>query len=118
MDLQRVADVERAVTRHGERFLLRVFTTGEAAYCRARRKMSESLTARFAAKEAFRKAVGAPAGLRWRDIEVVRHDGPPRLELHGEARVLAARLGVRGIHLSLSHSADYAIATVLLEGDE
>lgn len=118
VDLQRVADVERAVARHGERFLARVFTAGEVAYCAARRRAPESLTARFAAKEAFRKAVGAPPGIRWRDIEVVREDGPPRLVLHGQARLVAQRLGVRAVHLSLSHSADYAVATVHLEGDE
>jgi holo-[acyl-carrier protein] synthase len=117
VDLQRIGDVERALQRHGERFLARVFTAGEVAYCRSRARMAESLAARFAAKEAFRKAVGAPPGIRWRDIEVVREDGPPRLVLHGRARAVADRMKVRGVHLSLSHSGEYAIATVLLEGE-
>lgn len=115
VDLQRIPDLERAVRRYGERFLTRIYTPAEVAYCQARARSGESLTARYAAKEAFRKAVGAPPGIRWRDVEVLRDEGAPRLVLHGAARAAAERLGVRGVHLSLSHSGEYAIATVLLE---
>jgi holo-[acyl-carrier protein] synthase len=118
VDLQRIADLERAVSRHGERFLGRVFTAEEVAYCWSRARSHQSLAVRFAAKEAFRKAVGAAPGIRWRDIEVSRAEGAPTLCLHGAARGVAEALGVHRIHLSLSHSGDYAIATVVLEGGE
>lgn len=117
VDLERVAAIERAIERHGRRFLDRIYTPAEAAYCTSRARGGQSFTARFAAKEAFRKALGAPPGIRWRDIEVVRApSGAPSLCLHGEAAVSAARRGVTHLHLSLSHSGEFAIAMVTLEG--
>lgn len=75
----------------------------------------ESLAARFAAKEALAKALGAPGGMAWHDAEVIRlASGQPRLELRGTVRARAEALGVRGSHLSLSHDGGVAIAFVVL----
>lgn len=76
-----------------------------------------SQAARFAAKEALAKALGAPAGLGWHDAEVVTDDdGRPRLVLDGTVRAVADRLGVTAVHLSLSHDGGFAVAQVVLEG--
>lgn len=89
----------------------RVFTAGEAI------KPPASLAARFAAKEALAKALGAPAGLLWRDAEVITDDsGRPWLEITGSVAARAAQLGVQSLHLSLSHDAGIASAVVVLEG--
>lgn len=89
----------------------RLFTPAE------RSRPSASLAARFAAKEALAKALGAPAGLHWQDAEVVSAaDGRPRLELRGTVAREADRLGVTSTHVSLSHDAGIASAVVILEG--
>lgn len=89
----------------------RLFTAEEA------RLPIASLAARFAAKEAIAKALGAPTGLGWHDAEVVREEsGRPRFEIRGTVRVAADALGVRTVHLSLSHDAGIASAIVVLEG--
>lgn len=84
----------------------------------AERSMSfESLAARFAAKEALAKALGAPVGLRWGDVHVVRDpDGRPRLDVSGSVQARADTLGVHSLHLSLSHDAGIASAVVIAEG--
>jgi len=95
-----------------------VFTAAERAYCESRRRPEEHFAARFAAKEALFKALGAgPAdGVRWRDVEVrCGPAGAPRLVLRGGARRLALRRGVRRAFLSLAHTADRAVASVVLE---
>jgi holo-[acyl-carrier protein] synthase len=99
--------------RTGARFRARVFTAEEASYCGRRRNGHESFAARFAAKEAMMKALGRAVG--WREIEVARTDGPPTVRLHGRAREHAEALGIRRISLSLSHTADMAIAYVVAE---
>jgi holo-[acyl-carrier protein] synthase len=89
----------------------RVFTDAEAA------KPPSSLAARFAAKEALAKALGAPAGMHWRDAEVTTDDdGRPWLEITGTVAARASQLGVQSMHLSLSHDAGIASAVVVLEG--
>ena len=100
--------------RTGERFQARVFTSGEIAYCSKRRNRYESFAARFAAKEAMMKALGNSFG--WREIEVVRGEGAPTIRLQGRAQARAAALGIQHIHLSLSHTAELAIAYVVAEG--
>ena len=76
-----------------------------------------SLAARFAAKEAIAKALGAPAGLGWHDAEVIREEtGRPRFEIRGTVLVAADALGVRSVHVSLSHDGGLATAYVVLEG--
>jgi len=99
--------------RTGERFRARVFTPDEIAYCSRRRNAHESYAARFAAKEAMMKALGR--AFAWREIEVARASGPPTILLHGRASERAAALGIRRIHLSLSHTATMAIASVIAE---
>jgi len=89
----------------------RLFTPDEAS------RPPASLAARFAAKEALAKALGAPTGLAWHDAEVVSEDtGRPRFELRGTVRQRAEELGVTSVHLSLSHDAGIASAMVVLEG--
>jgi holo-[acyl-carrier protein] synthase len=89
----------------------RLFTDAEAA------KPPSSLAARFAAKEALAKALGAPAGMHWRDAEVTTDDdGRPWLEITGTVAARASQLGVQSMHLSLSHDAGIASAVVVLEG--
>jgi holo-[acyl-carrier protein] synthase len=113
-----IIDVERIQAaldhpRTGDRFRVRVFTDGEIAYCTRRRHAAESFAARFAAKEAMMKALGRAYG--WREIEVVRGTGAPTLQLHGRAQERGVALGLRHIHVSLSHTATLAIAYVVAE---
>lgn len=108
-----VVDVARfaATLARTPRLVPRLFTDAE------QRLPSASLAARFAAKEALAKALGAPVGLSWRDAEVHRGpDGRPRLALAGTVAARAGELGVRSTHLSLSHDAGIASAVVLVEG--
>ena len=95
-----------------------VFTAAEIAYCESRAAKMESYAARFAAKEAAMKALGTGwnYGIRWRDIEVTRRPGSrPAVVFHGKAAEFAAKLGAKNAALSLSHTADQAIAQVILE---
>ncbi|MFW2512987.1 holo-ACP synthase [Demequina sp. SO4-13] len=93
-------------------FLERVFTPAE------RELGKHSLAARWAAKEALAKALGAPAGLSWQDAEVHRgDDGRPTLEVRGTVALRASELGIDRFHLSLSHDAGIASAVVVAEGD-
>ena len=114
-DLPRVADI---VERYGDRFLRRVFTDGEIAYCTKRRNPVPHLAARFAVKEAVMKALGTgqSRGVLWKDIEVVRPGGPPRLKLHGGAARRAAEMGVKESLVTITHSESLAFAQVLLLG--
>ena len=98
----------------GQRFLERVYTPGERDACAKRADPAAAYAARFAAKEALIKALGAPEGLRWRDMEVVRHRGAPTFQLSGQARVEVLRRGA-AVHLSLSHDAGVAAAAVVLD---
>ena len=113
VDLIEIPRVGQVLERFGQRFLDRVFTPGEIAYCRGR---PPNLAARFAAKEATMKALGTGVrGVGWKDIEVVRHEsGAPSIKLHGRAERRAQRLGVQEVALSLSHSREYAVAFVVV----
>jgi holo-[acyl-carrier protein] synthase len=114
-DIPRIAEV---LERYGDRFLHRLFTAGEIAYCTRRRNPAPHLAARFAAKEAGMKALGTghSRGVLWKDLEVVRVSGPPQLRLHGGAAARAERMGVRSSLLTLTHSDALAMAQVLLLG--
>lgn len=117
-DLAEIDRVERSVERFGDRFLERVFTSGERAYCQAKKNAAESLAARFAAKEAGAKALGTgiSRGVGWQDFEVRRAPGQrPELHLSGRAQELAAALGVAKISLSLTHTRGMAMAVVIME---
>src|SRR6478752_6186481 len=103
---------------HISSWLKRVFSEGEMRYCDSKANRVERYAARFAAKEAGMKALGTGwnHGVRWRDIEVVRMPGGrPTITFHGKAAEFAARLGTVHIALSLSHTAEQAIAQVILE---
>lgn len=114
-DIPRLANVYR---QHGDRFLRRVFTDGEIAYCMRRRDPAPHLAGRFAAKEAAMKALGTghSNGVLWKDIEVVRAGGPPQLQLRGGAARRAAAMNVRKSLLTITHSETIAMAQVLLLG--
>ena len=117
VDIVEIQRVREVVERWGERFLRRIYTSGELAYCRGR---APQLAARFAAKEAMMKALGTGRrGVDWRDIEVVRsRSGRPFIQLQGRASKVAERLAISQVALSLSHSRDYAVASVLAETRE
>ena len=120
VDIAEVGRIRAAMERFGERFLKRVFTPEEARYCLGKTNTAERLAARFAAKEAGMKAIGTGLrfGITWHDLEVVRLPGQrPILKFSGKAAEFATRLGCKRTHLSLSHTADQAIAHVILEGD-
>ena len=118
IDLVSISRFNKFAARRGERGLERLFTPGELQYCLGHANPGPSLAARFAAKEAFYKALGTgmgPAG-GWLDVEVVRlSSGRPRLMLHGRAATAAQEMQVRTIHLSLTHTTQTAGAFVLLE---
>jgi len=119
VDITEVPRIQQALDRHGDRFLRRVFTPEEIRYCTGKPNTAERLAARFAAKEAGMKAIGTGlrGGVTWKDVEVVRMPGQrPQLRYHGRAAQIAAALGCRRAHLSLSHTAEQAIAHVILEG--
>jgi holo-[acyl-carrier protein] synthase len=118
IDIAEVPRIREVIERHGQRFLQRVFTEGEIQYCESKANRVERYAARFAAKEAGMKALGTGwnHGVRWRDIEVARKPGGrPTLLLHGRAAEFAAKLGATNIALSLTHTADQAMAQVILE---
>ena len=117
-DLIEIERIERSVARFGERFLERVFTPGEIAYCHAKRGSAESFAARFAAKEAGAKALGTgiSRGVSWKEFEVKRKPGQrPELHLSGRAAEIARELGVNRMSLSLTHSREMSMAVVVAE---
>ncbi|MFE8599632.1 holo-ACP synthase [Archangium violaceum] len=107
--IQRILDGPRA-----ERFLERVYTKAERALCGARADAASAYAARFAAKEALVKALGAPPGLTWQDMEVVREGGPPRFRLSGVALAEMEKLRAEAL-LAITHDAGVAAATVILQ---
>ena len=118
IDIAEVPRIRHALERFGERFLQRIFTAGEIRYCDSKANRVERYAARFAAKEAAMKALGTGwnHGVRWRDCEVARMPGGrPTMTFHGKAAEFAERLGVKHAALSLSHTAEQAIAQVILE---
>jgi holo-[acyl-carrier protein] synthase len=118
IDLVEIGRIQRSVDRHGQRFLNHVYTAAEQAYCLRKRKAAESFAARFAAKEAGAKALGTGIshGVNWLEIEVAREPGGrPTLLFHGRAAEFAARLGVARAALSITHTAEQAMASVVLE---
>src|SRR5258706_4065904 len=118
IDVEEVERVKGAMERQGERFLRRIFTEREQAYCEQFKDKYERYAGRFAVKEAAMKALGTgwSRGVRWVDIEVVRLRGMrPTLELRGEARKIADKLGVRNIAISMTHTPTQAMAQVIFE---
>jgi holo-[acyl-carrier protein] synthase len=118
IDVVDIARIQHSMDRFGGRFLNRVFLEAEQAYCNRKRNAAESFAARFAAKEAAAKALGTGIsyGVNWLEIEVVREPrGKPSLLFHGRAAEIVGRLGVVRAALSLTHTAQIAVASVVLE---
>jgi holo-[acyl-carrier protein] synthase len=118
VDLCEVERLEAAIARHGERFLTRIYTEAERAYCESKANPMERFAGRFAAKEAAMKAIGTGwrHGVGWRDFEVKRSaSGQPVIEFHGMARIIAAQLGATQALVSITHIKSLAMAQVVLE---
>lgn len=118
VDIVEIARIAEMLQSHGERFIAKCFTPGEAAYCGNGPTRVERFAARFAAKEATLKALGTGwrDGIAWTDIEVAPEpSGRPTLRVAGEAAKIAAGLGIATWHISLSHSKSHAIASVIAD---
>ncbi len=119
IDIIRISRIKKAIERWNERFLKKVFTENEILFCKERPKSTAAFALRFAAKEAFSKAIGLgmKKGIRWRDIEVFHFPtGKPALRLYGKAYEICKKNGLRP-HLTLSDEGDIAVAVVVLEKD-
>ena len=114
VDIIEIWRIQATLDRFGDRFLQRIFTYGEISYSRNR---APQLAARFAAKEAVMKALGTGVrGVSWKEIEVQRaRSGQPHIKLFGRAADRAAKMGVASLQISLSHSREYAVASVVGE---
>jgi holo-[acyl-carrier protein] synthase len=120
VDFPRIGEM---IERHGERFLDRVFTAAEQEYARAHKNSVEKYAGRFAAKEAVLKLVGTGwrGKIAWTDIEVLNNpDGQPEVILSGEVKEIAEKLRIGRISLSITHTANFAIASAvaLAQADE
>ncbi|MBF6599725.1 MAG: holo-ACP synthase [Dehalococcoidia bacterium] len=117
IDAIEIGRVRKVLARHPQRFLRRVYTREEVAFCRGR---VPELAARFAAKEAVMKALGTGArGIAWREIEILPDQrGKPLVYLHGQAQRRADAIGLRGVDVSLTHSLELAIAAVVGAADD
>ncbi len=119
LDVVETERVAQALAAHGRRFEERVYTPAELAECSQRADRAQALAGRFAAKEAFLKALGTGVvrGLSFQQIEVVQQrPGRPTLKLAGAAAARARRKRVRRVHLTISHQPGLAAAVVILEG--
>ncbi len=114
IDVIEIARISNVLNKYGVRFLNRIYTDSEQRYCRGR---AAQLASRFAAKEAVMKALGTGIrGVGWKDIEIKRErGGPPYVQLHGRGQARASKMGLSDISLSLSHSNDFAVASVVGE---
>ena len=118
VDMVQVERIQHSLDRFGERFMKRVFTEGEIAYCISMKFPARHFAARFAAKEAVSKAFGTGIGkaMGWRDIDVHKKEsGEPFLVLHGGAEALAKARAVKSAWISLSHTEHHAVAMIALE---
>ena len=116
IDLVDFPRIEQMVDQHGERFLRRVFTKAEQSYADSNKNGTEKLAGRFAAKEAVLKLMGTGwrGKIAWTDIEVINNPtGQPEVKLTGEVAKIAAKLGVNHISISITHTANFAIASAV-----
>jgi len=119
IDIAEVSRIQAVIEAQRERFLRRVYTLDEVAYCEQFKNKYERYAGRFAVKEAAMKALGTgwSRGVRWVDVEVVRQrGGRPTLKMKGEAKKIADTLGVQNIAVSITHTAEQAFAQVIFEG--
>ncbi len=119
LDATEIPRIAQSIARYGDRFLRRVFTEGEIAYCQAHRHADQHFAGRFAVKEAAMKALGTghSRGVLWRDVEVVRRGGPPQLQLHGAAERRFESLGGQSSAVTITHTDTLALAQVILLGE-
>ena len=119
LDATEIDRVAATIERFGDRFLQRIFTPGEIAYCRRRREPAVHFAGRFAAKEAAMKALGTgrSRGVLWRDVEVVRLGGPPQLQFQGGAGRRLAAIGGQSSLLTITHTKNLALAQVIVMAD-
>ena len=116
IDLVDCPRIEEMVRRHGERFTGRVFTEAEQTYAKSTKNEIEKLAGRFAAKEAILKLMGTGwrGKIAWTDIEVVNNaSGQPEVTLDGEVKKIADKLGIKHISVSITHTANFAIASAV-----
>src|SRR4051812_15164132 len=119
IDLTEIPRIVTTIDRYGTRFLRRIFTDGEIAYCTRRRQPAIHFAGRFASKEAAMKALGTgpSRGVLGRDVEGARQGGPPQLRLHGGAARRFAAIGGRSSLLTITHTDALAMAQVMILGD-
>jgi holo-[acyl-carrier protein] synthase len=120
VDMVDCARLREAIDRHGQKFLERVFTPAELAYCLGKKRETEHLAGRFAAKEAVLKVLGTGwrSGIKWTDVEVLNEpSGQPRVRLHDECKRLAAEQGLSEVLVSISHIQTHAIASAIGVGE-
>ena len=118
-DIVETLRIGRMIEKHGELFINRVYTEGEAQYCRDRKQYLQHYAGRWAAKEAVMKTLGTgwAKGVGWRDIEFVsQSSGAPVIAIHGGAKVIAEKLGITEILITISHCRSYATATAIAVG--
>jgi holo-[acyl-carrier protein] synthase len=116
IDLVDFPRLEKLIERHGDRFVNRVFTEAEQAYARRHRNSIEKYAGRFAAKEAILKLIGTGwrGQIAWTDIEVINNAaGQPHVTLSGEVKAIAEKLRIRQISISITHTANFAIASAV-----
>jgi holo-[acyl-carrier protein] synthase len=119
IDIIEVARIASSYEKFGERFVNRILLPDEIAYCLTHKNPAPFIAARFAAKEAISKAFGTGIGaqLGWQDMEICRKEsGEPFVILHGKGKILFEARGAKKLHISLSHTQNYAAATAILEG--
>jgi holo-[acyl-carrier protein] synthase len=116
IDLVDCPRIEQMIQRHGERFIKRVFTDAEQSYAEKNKNEVEKLAGRFAAKEAILKLMGTGwrGRIAWTDIEIINNAaGQPEVTLDGEVRKIADRLGIKHVSVSITHTANFAIASAV-----
>jgi len=116
IDLVDFPRIEAMIERHGKRFIQRVFTAAEQAYAEANKNGIEKLAGRFAAKEAVLKLMGTGwrGKIAWTDVEVINNSsGQPEVTLSGEVEKIAGKLGIKHISISITHTANFAIASAV-----
>jgi holo-[acyl-carrier protein] synthase len=116
IDLVDFPRIEELIKRHGGRFLNKVFTAAEQAYAEANKNVTEKLAGRFAAKEAVLKLLGTGwrGKIAWTDIEIINNPtGQPEVVLCGEVKKIADKLGIKHISVSITHTANFAIASAV-----
>ncbi len=117
VDLVDVQRIEGVIFRWEEKILKRLFTDDEIKYCNNKKNPAQRFASRFAAKQAFIKALYPKSadGINYQDIEIDQHSERPGVNMHGAVKKRADSLGVENVHLMVSHDGNYAVANVILE---